>query len=57
MEEIMGNTMFASVPTADGRWLSVRVRASGHSAGLISGSFETKAQTDANARRDMGLPQ
>ena len=51
----MASAMYASVLTFNGRWSSVRIRESGLGAGFIPGSFETKAQADENARRDLGL--
>ena len=50
----MAHAMYASVVTADGRWLSVRIRPSSMSAGLINGSFNSKEKADDNARRDLG---
>ena len=50
----MASAMYAYVLTADGRWLSVRIRHNGMSAGFINGSFKSKSKADGNARRDLG---
>jgi len=51
----MGPPIFASAPTADGRWFAVRVRPSGQIRDVIPGLFDTKAQCDSNAKREVGL--
>lgn len=50
----MGSPMYASAPTADGRWFAVRVRPNGQIGGVIPGLFGTKAASDENAKRIIG---
>jgi hypothetical protein len=51
----MAQSMFASAPTADGRWYAVRIRPKGLIMGVIPGLFGTKADSDSNAKREVGF--
>lgn len=50
----MGTPMFASAPTSEGQWYAVRVRANGMICGTVPGFFETKSESDDNAKRQVG---
>lgn len=50
----MGTPMFASAPTADGRWFAIRIHPNGTIAGVIPGLFDSKSGADAHAKRDVG---
>lgn len=50
----MGPPMYASAPTADGRWYALRVRPNGQIAGVIPGYFDSKSASDSNAQRQVG---
>jgi hypothetical protein len=53
----MGTPMYASAPTADGRWYAVRIRPNGQIGGVIPGLFDSKTAADANAKCEVGLPR
>ena len=51
----MGMPMYASTPTADGRWYAVLIRPNGWVNGVVPGQFGSKEAADANAKRELGL--
>jgi hypothetical protein len=51
----MGPPIYASAPTADGRWYAVRLHPNGRISGVIPGLFDSKAAADSNAKREVGL--
>jgi hypothetical protein len=51
----MGPPLYASVPTADGKWYAVRIRPNGWIGGIIPGRFDSKAASDQNAQREVGF--
>ena len=53
----MGTPMYASAPTADGRWYAVRVSPGGLICGVIPGLFGSKPAAEENARRQIGVPK
>ena len=47
--------MYASEPTGDGRWYAVLVRKDGWATYRIPRFFDSKAEADAHAQREIGL--
>ncbi|MEA3000704.1 MAG: hypothetical protein QOK17_2537 [Sphingomonadales bacterium] len=50
----MGMPLYASAPTADGRWFGLHIHPSGWILQIIPGLFSSKAESDANAKRQLG---